>query len=180
MMLKLRRLISAPVLVGSIALAAGCGGASNDTPQSSSPAAVPSASGTTTNPTAATVPPARLVGQFTTTLKQSDYPANTPVELHGRPRYLMTVTKDGGPDDAPTLGVTWIKPEDQFVHGTLSVSGSTLTLKDEPCAVEPVGLVTSSYRWTLTKNVLRITTLRNGCADKVFDAILTSRPWKKR
>jgi hypothetical protein len=179
-MLDPRRLISAPILVLPVALAtivcAGCGGSSGDKAPVASSAAKP-ASAPAANPG---LPPSELLGQFTTTLKKADYPANTPVELNGRPRYLMTVTKDGGVDNAPTLGVTWIKPEDQFVHGTLAVSGGTLTLTDEECAVEPTGLVTSTYHWKLTGNVLRITTLKPGCTDKVFDAILTSRPWKKR
>jgi hypothetical protein len=172
-MLDLRRLILLTTAVMATLAAAGCGGSSND--KSPAKPAKP-ASGPAARPV---LPPASLVGQFTTTLKRSDYPANTPVELNGRPAYLMTVTKDGGVDNAPTLGVTWIKPEDQFVHGTLTVSGSTLTLRDEACAVAPVDLVTSTYKWKLAGNALRLTTVKNGCSDKVFDAILTSRPWKK-
>jgi hypothetical protein len=175
-MLNLSRLISPPMLLLPVAIAAGCGSSPSGTapakPAPAKPASAPAAK--------PGLPPAELVGQFTTTLKKSDYPANTPVELDGRPSYLMTVTRDGGVDNAPTLGVTWLKPEDQFVHGTLAVAGSTLTLTDEGCAVAPVELVTSTYGWKLAGDTLRVTTVKNGCTDKVFDAILTSRPWKKR
>jgi hypothetical protein len=178
-MIRLRRLNARPILAVSLAtagmVATGCGGASHAKP-SGAPAQAAS-----TNPTKAAPPPAELVGQYTTTLKKSDLPADTPVELGGRYGYLMTVRKDGGVDDAPTLGVVIASPRsDAFIRGGLSVSGATLTLTDEACAVEPVGVVNSTYGWKLTGTMLRITTVKDGCTDKVFDSILTSRPWKKQ
>jgi hypothetical protein len=40
--------------------------------------------------------------------------------------------------------------------------------------------VTSTYGWKLDGNMLRLTTLKKGCPDKVAQTILTSQPWKKQ
>jgi hypothetical protein len=39
--------------------------------------------------------------------------------------------------------------------------------------------VTSAYRWKLEGRALTLTTVKEGCPDKVAETILTSEPWKK-
>ena len=156
------------VLVVPLAAAAGCGG-----DDSSEDAAATATAG----------PPAELLGTYTTTLKAADVPAKPPPELADQRRWRLKITKDGGPDDGPALTILR-PPSDALESSKLSTSGDVLTLSDEECApTDPAGqytLVTSSYRWALDGDTLRLETVKSGCTDKVVQTILTAEPWKKQ
>jgi len=125
-------------------------------------------------------PPSELLGTYVTTLKDADVPAEAPPELADQRKWLMRITKDGGPDNAPALTILR-PPSDPLESSRLSTSAGTLTLHREECAAGgQVTLVTSSYRWKLTGGTLRLTTIKAGCSDKVAETILTARPWRKR
>lgn len=128
-------------------------------------------------------PPVELLGTYATTLKRADVPAEPPPELDGQRVWLMKITKDGGPDNAPSLAIIR-PPSDELETPRVSASADTLTLSNEECAPsDPSGqytFVTSAYRWKLDGNTLRLTTLKKGCPDEVAETILTSQPWKKR
>jgi hypothetical protein len=110
-------------------------------------------------------------------------PADAPPELEGQHAWLMKIAKDGGPDNAPSLAIIR-PPSDTLEAARLSVSADTLTLSNEECAPSDPGgrytFVTSTYGWKLDGNMLRLTTLKKGCPDKVAQTILTSQPWKKQ
>jgi hypothetical protein len=164
------------VLALPIIAAAGCGGDSSDKTAAAS-------SATPQGDKPGGPPPAQLLGTYATTLKRADVPAGPPPELKSQRAWLMKITKDGGPGNAPSLAIIR-PPSDPLEAATLSVSADTLTLSKEECAPsDPSGqytFVTSAYRWTLDGTSLRLTTLKKGCPDKVAQTILTSHPWKKQ
>lgn len=164
-----------PLLVLVLVGAAGCGGDASKKSAAASPAPTPSAK-------AAEPPPAELVGTYATTLKEADLPADPPPELADQRAWRMRIARDGGPGNTPSLAIVR-PPSDNLELSGLSVSADTLTLSQEECAPsDPSGqytFVTSTYRWSLDGGTLRLTTLKPGCPDKVAQAILTSRPWKK-
>jgi len=124
-----------------------------------------------------------LLGTYATTLKQADVPAQAGAELAEQRKWLIRITSDGGPDNAPALTILR-PPSDPLESSRLSTSAGTLTLNQQECApTDPGGqytLVTSSYQWKLTGRTLRLTTVKAGCPDKVADTILTARPWTKQ
>jgi hypothetical protein len=164
------------VLALPIIAAAGCGGGSSEKTTAAS-------SATPQGDKAGGAPPAELLGTYATTLKLADVPASAPPELKSQRAWLMKITKDGGPGNAPSLAIIR-PPSDALEAARLSVSADTLTLSREECAPSDPGgeytFVTSAYRWRLDGTSLRLTTLKNGCPDKVAETILTSHPWKKR
>src|SRR5215210_5481522 len=168
---------SRTVLILALALIgpAGCGEDAEPEPAAT---ASPTQRGKTGEP-----PPSELLGAYATTLKDADVPAKAPPELAGQRKWLMRITKDGGPDNAPALTILR-PPSDPLESSRLSTSAGTLTLHREECApTDPGGqytLVTSSYQWKLTGRTLRVTTVKAGCPDKVADTILTARPWTKQ
>jgi hypothetical protein len=162
-----------PILISTAALALaglGCGG--GDEKASSSPSS-------TQTPQAVTPPPAALLGTYSTTLKRSDVPTPAPPELDGQYRWTLRITKDGGPHDEPAL--TIVKPPDDVLESSpMAVDGDELKLTGEECA-QQMGdsLVTSSYTWKADGDVLRLTPVKHGCADKVAETILSAEPWKR-
>jgi hypothetical protein len=162
-----------PILISTAALALaglGCGG--DDEKASSSASA-------TTAPQAVALPPAALLGTYTTTLKRSDVPDPAPPELDGQYRWTLRITKDGGPDDKPAL--TIVKPPDDVLESSaMAVTGDKLELSGEECA-QTVGdsIVSSSYTWKAEGDSLRLTAVKHGCADKVAETILSAEPWKR-
>jgi len=165
------------VLAVSLIAAAGCGGTSSDKKTAASSA--------TTQPVkAGGPPPAELLGTYATKLKQADVPADAPPELRGQYAWVVKITKDGGPDNAPTLAIRRAPSLDTLESPTLSVSGDTLTLSNEECAPSDPGgsltFVTSTFRWKLDGETLRLTTVKKGCPDKVAETILTSQPLRKQ
>ena len=168
-MTRLRTLPLMLVIAGL--LAAGCGGGESD---SAAPAKAKKAS--------PAPPPAALIGTYTTTLSKADIPTPTPPELRDQRRWIVRITKDGGVDNAPALTIL-MPPSEPLESSTLSVSGDTLTLSREECApTDPSGkytLVNSAYRYELDGDMLRLTTVKPGCPDKVAQTILTAGPLKR-
>src|SRR5690242_4278547 len=81
-------------LAASAALLGGCGDRSGDTTHTSTPAA------------RAAAVPTTLVGEYTTTLRRSDLPANPPPELtHGSSTWQLTVARSGGVDNGPAVTI---------------------------------------------------------------------------
>jgi hypothetical protein len=160
-----------PILISTAALALaglGCGGGDDTAASSSTPA-----------PKAAAPPPAELLGTYTTTLKRSDVPKPAPRELDGQYRWTLRITKDGGPDDKPALTIV-IPPDDALESSVLAVAGDVLTLTGQECAQQTgYKIVSSSYRWKVEGDSLRLTPLKHGCEDKVAETILSAEPWKR-
>jgi hypothetical protein len=122
--------------------------------------------------------PAALIGTYTTTLKQSDIPANAPPEL-GELEWTLRIGDTGGPNGGPYLAI------DSPTHGNLEapalrVEGDRLFLDHEECADGGTEqFYDNAYSWELTGTELSIGTDTNQCADRVAETILTSRPWNK-
>src|SRR3954454_8959614 len=164
-------MVAAALLVASTV---GCGG-SDEGP---TPTQAPSTTTKTAASTPAT-PPAELLGTYATALRASDIPKPAPPELADR-KWLLRITPDGGIENAPTLTIVR-PPEDVLESSTLSVNGDKLEVSQQECAVDTgYDVVSSTYRWTLEGDALRITPIKIGCPDKVQSTILTSHPWKRR
>jgi hypothetical protein len=147
------------VVVGACALAVvGCGGGSS------------SSEGV----------PTELVGTYTTTLEQSDIPANAAPALEAG-EWKLVIATSGAPDGGPALS---IKPSTQgnaLEAPGLTVDGDTLKLEQEECE-QKTGYVfyDNEYSWKLDGSTLTLTTVKNQCPDRVAETILTSHPWTKQ
>jgi hypothetical protein len=153
--------------------AGGCG--SDDDPQPSREPAKPAA-----QKPAASKAPSELLGTYTTTLKQSDLPANPPPELtDGTPKWELTIANSGGIDDGPVFGIA--KAKLGSLEGpSFSVSGDRITLHREECdASGDARFYENEYSFELKGKSLTFSEIKNRCPDKVALTILTSRPWTK-
>lgn len=164
-------MLAVPVLV-----AAGCGGGSDTTAPVATPVSKPMKLDAP--------PPVALRGTYTTTLERADLPADPRPELRGGRAWLMKITRRGGVGDAPSL-VLMQPSDDPMEISTVSAAGpDTLKVSNQRCAPYERGgrytFVTSTYRWRLEGDTLRLRTVKPGCPDKVADTILTSRAWKKQ
>jgi hypothetical protein len=153
-------------------LAAGCGGDDNN----ADTGAAASEKQQRRPPTV----PADLLGRYTTTLQGADIPKTPPPELtDGSPRWKLTIAKSGGIENGPAFTIAnaqlGVLESSNFV-----AQEGTVLLENEECAA-PGGkqVYANKYRYTLSGDTLRFTTIPNGCADKVAETILTSRPWQR-
>lgn len=159
-------------LAATATLAAGCGGDDNN----ADTGAAASEKQQRRPPTV----PADLLGRYTTTLQGADIPKNPPPELtDGSPRWKLTIAKSGGIENGPAFTIAnaqlGVLESSNFV-----AQEGTVLLGNEECAA-PGGkqVYANKYRYTLSGDTLRFTTITNGCADKVAETILTSRPWQR-
>jgi hypothetical protein len=124
--------------------------------------------------------PADLLGSYTTRLRRADLPENQAQELtHGSPKWKLTIAKSGGIENGPAFTIAnaelGVLESSNFV-----AQENTVLLPREECGApggEPA--YANKYRYTLTGDTLRFSTIANGCADKVAETILTSRPWRR-
>jgi hypothetical protein len=167
------RSLTVPVLTVALISAAGCGGSSSDKTTALSTA-------TTQVVDAGGAPPAELLRSYTTTLTKADTKAEASKDLRDQYPWKLTITKDGGVNNSPTVTMT-APPSNVLESSTVAVSGNTLALTGEECAQASGGYttVTSTYTWKLDGKTLHLTTAEPGCPDKVAQTILTSEPWKK-
>jgi hypothetical protein len=123
--------------------------------------------------------PSELVGTYTTTLEQSDIPANAPPELEAG-EWELVIATSGAPDGGPALAINHPTKGNLEAPG-LTVDGDTLKLEQEECA-QKLGYVfyDNEYSWKLDGSTLTITTVNNQCPDRVAETILTSHPWTKQ
>ena len=124
--------------------------------------------------------PAELLGRYTTTLQRADIPKSPPPELtEGSPKWKLTIAKSGGIENGPALTIAnaqlGVLESSNFV-----AQESTVLLEHEECAA-PSGesSYNNKYRYTVSGDTLRFTTIANGCADNVAETILTSRAWRR-
>jgi hypothetical protein len=151
--------ITAAVIIGVCALT-GCGGGS------SSDDTVPSG----------------LVGTYTTTLGQSDIPADAPPYLETGAWELVIATS-GAPDGGPALAINHPTKGNLEAPG-LTVDGDRFILEQEECGGIGASTTTTfhdnEYSWRLDGSTLRLTTDKNDCPDHVAETILTSNGWTKQ
>jgi hypothetical protein len=149
---RLPRLLAIAIAV----VAGGCGGGSSDS-----------------------ATPAELAGTYTATLEQSDFPPNAPPELVAG-RWTLSIGELEGPDAGTFLALKG--PENQVLEEPgLEVDDDVLTLTNEECA-QDVGYAfyDNEYSWELDGSTLTLGTVKNDCADRVAETLLTSRPWTKQ
>ena len=126
--------------------------------------------------------PSQLVGTYTTTLSQSDIPADAPPYLEAGPWELVIATS-GAPDDGPALAINHPTKGNLEAPG-LPVDGDRFILEQEECG--GIGAKTTAtfhdneYSWQLDGSTLTLTTGTNECADRVAETILTSQGWTKK
>jgi hypothetical protein len=127
------------------------------------------------------VPP-ELVGTYATTLEKSDLPKpNQPEFVDGGLEWKLTIATSGGADGGPVLEIRSADEKFGDLEGpNLSVDGDRLLLGNEECA-QKIGYVffDNEYSWKLVGSTLTLATVKNQCADRVAETILTSRPWSK-
>ena len=131
-------------------------------------------------------PPPALLGTYSMNLSAADLPADPPPELTDRAdRWTLKITASGGPNDKPALTLV----NDRLVKlqsaeaavlesSQLGVAGDRIVLHGEACSAGAP--VESTYSWRRTGAALRLTVVKNGCADKVAQTLLTAHPWAKR
>lgn len=124
--------------------------------------------------------PSELVGTYTATLEESDILGKRPRELvDGGPKWKLTFTNSGGPDDGPVLVID-SERAGNLEAPSLRVEGDRLQLEDEECAAGgSYVFYDNEYRWALDGSSLTIMPIVNQCEDEVAQTILTSRPWTK-
>jgi len=123
--------------------------------------------------------PSELVGTYETSLQESDLPPNAPPELVAD-TWTLSIGELEGPEAGTFLALT--APENDVLEEPgLKVDDDVLTLTQEECAQE-VGYAfyDNEYSWKLEGSTLTLTTVKNQCADRVAETILTSRPWAKQ
>jgi hypothetical protein len=123
--------------------------------------------------------PTELVGTYTTTLDDSDIPANAPPELEAG-RWELAIGELEGADAGSFLAI------DHPTHGTLeepglTIDGDVLELNNEECAqTTGSAFYDNEYRFELAGSTLTLTTVKNDCPDRVAETILTSNAWTKQ
>jgi hypothetical protein len=123
--------------------------------------------------------PAELSGTYTAVLEQSDLPANAPPELVPG-AWTLSIGELEGPEAGTFLALKG--PDDEVLEEPgLKVDDDVLTLTQEECA-QDVGYAfyDNQYSWELGESTLSLATVKNDCADRVAETILTSRPWTKQ
>jgi predicted double-glycine peptidase len=101
----------------------------------------------------------------------------------GGPDWTLTIATKGGPGGGPALTIASGQESDALTSAKLGVSGNTLFLHGEECgnkAGTKTTFVESEYRWNLSGKTLRLTSVKNGCPDKVDQTILTAKPYTKQ
>jgi hypothetical protein len=156
------------VLLAALAAVTGCGGGDDSSKPKSGK---PKASGAI---------PSALTGTYTVKLTKADLPppAKAPPEFKPAEKpydWRIEITRTGGLNNGPVLNI--VSP----THGSLespvlSVKGDQLKLSQEECGGDGYTFVNTTYRWVREGAKLTLTKLSGGCADKVAETILTSRP----
>jgi len=145
--------------------AGGCGG-SDDSSDKSAPAAEGKA-------------PPQLVGAYTTTLKPGDVPADAPGELtSGSKQWKLTIANSGGVDDGPVFALA-NGELGALENPSFGIKDDVILLHREECAAGDKPFYENAYRYELSGKTLTLTKVKNGCADKVAETILTSEGWTK-
>jgi hypothetical protein len=126
--------------------------------------------------------PSALVGTYTTTLAQSDIPADAPAYFEAGPWELVIATS-GAPDGGPALAINHPTKGNLEAPG-LTVDGDRFILEQEECGGIGASTTTTfhdnEYSWRLDGSTLRLTTEKNDCPDHVAETILTSSGWTKQ
>jgi hypothetical protein len=125
--------------------------------------------------------PATIVGTYTTTLRRSDLPANPPPELtHGSSTWKLTIANSGGDKGNHrifTIANAQLGPLESSAFGA---SGDRIVIQQEECAAGGTEhFYDNEYRFAAAGRTLRFTKVRNSCADRVAETILTAEPWKR-
>ena len=142
---------------------AGCGSSSSSS--SSSP--------TQPKPPAGGPAPASLVGVYKTQLTKSDLAGNRAPELQVAPGWKLTIRRRSLTLTNATAG--------ELESPQIAVSGDTIVLKQEECAAGgTTHFYDNVYRFSQSGKTLRFTKVRNSCADRVAETILTSEPWTRQ
>jgi len=164
--------LAAWIAIGaSMLVVSGCGGS-----ESSAPTAT-GAGGTATSEGSI---PAELLGTWTTNLKKADLPAEVPPELaNAATKWQLEIAKTGGTDNGPVLSI--VNPDLGQLEGpTLEVAGDRLRLLQEECAAGgDTQFFDNEYSYEVQGDTLTISVVKNQCADRVAETILTSEPWTK-
>jgi hypothetical protein len=124
--------------------------------------------------------PNTLLGSYSTRLKPRDLPANPPPELTDRGTgWKLTIARTGGSDNGPAF--TIINPKLGVLESSaFEVRGDRIVLRREECAAAGgEHFYDNEYQFTLAGDALTFKTIRNRCADRIAEVILTSEPWKK-
>ena len=153
-----------------------CGGSGSSVPPPSSGGESTKAASTAA---IGTIPP-DLLGTWATTLKAADLPAEVPPELtNAAAKWELQIAATGGTNNGPVLSI--VNPELGQLEGpTFEVDGSQLKLLQEECAASgETKFFDNAYSYTIKGDTLQITTVKNQCADRVAEIILTSEPWKR-
>jgi hypothetical protein len=159
-------------LAATAAIAAGCGDDGNTADVGAAASEKPQSRPPTV--------PAELLGRYTTTLQRADLPHDPPPEVSdGSPRWKLTIAKSGGIENGPAFTIANAQLG-VLESSNFAAQEGTVLLEHEECAA-PGGesSYTNKYRYAVSGDTLRFTTIANGCADKVAETILTSRPWHR-
>jgi hypothetical protein len=122
--------------------------------------------------------PAALVGHYSMRLGREHRGADARKELaDGSARWRLAIAGSGGPGGGPafTISNASLGP---LESSAVEVKGDRVLLHKEECAAS--GPVESEYRYTSSGNKLTFTPVKNGCADKVAQTLLTASPWVKQ
>jgi hypothetical protein len=151
----------------ALVAAAGCGGSDDGSGGSSkTPAEAPA--------------PVDLVGTYTTTLKPADLPAGAPAELtSGSKQWKLTIANSGGVDDGPVFAIA-NGELGALENPSFGVKDDVILLHREECGAGGKPFYENAYRYELSGKTLTLTKVKNGCADKVAETILTSEGWTKQ
>jgi hypothetical protein len=158
-------------LAATAAIAAGCGDDDNN--------ADTGAAASQKQEARAPTVPADLLGRYTTTLQRADLPQHPPPELTDGSKWKLTIAKSGGIENGPAFTIANAQLG-VLESSNFAAQEGTVLLEHEECAA-PGGesSYNNKYRYTVSGQMLRFTTIANGCADKVAETILTSRPWQR-
>jgi hypothetical protein len=130
-------------------------------------------------------PPKALLGTYGVALKPGDLPPRpSPRErvlTESPPTWKLTIANSGGPSGGRDFAISSTDPALGLLEQSdFGVQGNLLALHQEECQ-SPQGYVfhENEYRWDLSGNSLRFSTISNSCPDRVAETILTSRTWSK-
>jgi hypothetical protein len=150
-----------------------CGGSESSAPT------VTGGGGTSSSATSEGAIPSELLGAWTTTLKETDLPADVPPELANAAKWRLEIAETGGTDNGPVLSI--VNPDLGQLEGpTLDVAGNRLRLLQEECAASgDTQFFDNEYSYEVQGDILTVHVVKNQCPDRIAETILTSEPWSK-
>jgi hypothetical protein len=160
-----RSALATVTVAAAITALAGCANDAEDKPTRTSAAAAKAAPKTAPE----------LIGTWKARVPLAEIPDLQEGASTLGPDWEIEILRDGGIEGGPTLVYT-NRAGDVSGGYSYKVAGDRITITDLNCSSGPAKNV---YSFAVASNRLTFKSVKNNCADRVLDDLLTARPWRR-